>query len=156
MANFPQLIFSTGPSSLHMNQMLLSLLASRSSKRWKPGPALMAAPCLAAQRCPRDRGCPWHCRGANMCLLGAEPHEAQHCQAAPGSRQPLGVLVDGSWTWALTAQKASWVLGCIRSRVASRVREGICPSALRCDTSPGALHPQVEFPVQERFRSDIR
>jgi len=35
--------------------------------------------------------------------------------------------------------------------VASRVREGICPSALCCETSPGALRPDGECSVQERY-----
>ena len=34
--------------------------------------------------------------------------------------------------------------------MARRAREGICPSALQCETSPGALHPDVESSVQER------
>lgn len=29
-------------------------------------------------------------------------------------------------------------------------REGMCPSALHCETSPGALRPDVECSVQER------
>ena len=36
--------------------------------------------------------------------------------------------------------------------MASRVREGICPSALCCETSPGALCPDVGSLVQERHR----
>jgi len=51
---------------------------------------------------------------------------------------------------ALTAQKANCTLGCPRSRVVSRVREGICPSALHSETSLGALCADVESSVQER------
>jgi len=51
---------------------------------------------------------------------------------------------------ALAAQRANHILGCIQSIVASRVREGICPSALCCETSPGALCPDGECSVQER------
>ena len=47
--------------------------------------------------------------------------------------------------------KANHNLGCIQSSVASRVWEGICPSALCCQTSPGALRPGGESSVQERY-----
>ena len=33
------------------------------------------------------------------------------------------------------------------------MREGICPSALCCETSPGALHPGGECSAQERHRA---
>ena len=43
------------------------------------------------------------------------------------------MLVDGmhnmTWKCALTAQKATRVLGCIQSSVGSRVRGGLSPSA---------------------------
>jgi len=54
---------------------------------------------------------------------------------------------------ALTAQRANPILGCIKSSAARRVREGICPSALCCETSPGALRPHAECLVQERHRA---
>ena len=48
----------------------------------------------------------------------------------------LAVLVDQKLNMtqqcALTAQKASHILGCIKRSVASRAREGFCPSALLC------------------------
>jgi len=58
----------------------------------------------------------------------------------------LGVPVDGklntSRQCALAAQKASHVLGCIQSSVASRVREGILP--LYC----ALVRPHLESCVQ--------
>jgi len=57
----------------------------------------------------------------------------------------LGVLVDQKLNvtqrCALRAQKASRVLGCIPSSMASRAREG---------TPPGVLHPALEPPAQDR------
>ena len=43
--------------------------------------------------------------------------------------------------------------GCIHSSAASRVRERICPSALCCEISPGALHPNGECSAKERHRA---
>ena len=51
-------------------------------------------------------------------------------ETSPGEKA-LGVLADErldmTQPWALTAQRAKRVLGCIQSPVASRVREGILP-----------------------------
>ena len=51
---------------------------------------------------------------------------------------------------ALAAQKANRTLGCTQSSAGSRAGRCSCPSAVRCDTSPGALRPQVESSGQER------
>jgi len=62
------------------------------------------------------------------------------------AKKDLGVLVgeklDVSWQCALTAQKASRILGCIKSSVASRSREGILP--LCC----ALVRPHLESSIQ--------
>jgi len=66
----------------------------------------------------------------------------------------LGVLVDEkldmSHQSALAAQKANHILGCTKSSMASRVREGILPlySAL-FTLPPGVLCPALEPSAQE-------
>jgi len=54
--------------------------------------------------------------------------------------------LDMSQQCAFSAEKASCILGCIKRSIASRSRDMILSTS---KTSPGALHPDVEFSVQE-------
>ncbi|RMC00560.1 hypothetical protein DUI87_23176 [Hirundo rustica rustica] len=71
--------------------------------------------------------------------LGAIPCTAQagdeQMESSPAQRD-LGVLLgerlDMTLPWALPAQRAKRVLGCIQSSVGSRGGRGFCPSALLC------------------------
>jgi len=58
--------------------------------------------------------------------------------------------LDLSHQYVLTAQKANRILGCIKRSVASRLREVILPLYSAGETSPGVLHADMEFSVQER------
>ena len=64
----------------------------------------------------------------------------------------LGLLVDErfsmSWQYALAAQKANSILGCINRSVSSRSREGGDSAPLLCtrETPPGVLCPAVLGP----------
>ena len=49
--------------------------------------------------------------------------------------------LDMTQPWALTAQEAKRVLGCIQSNVGSRRGRGFCPCALLSETPPAVLHP---------------
>jgi len=60
-------------------------------------------------------------------------HEPALCPRGPGSQPDLGG---------------------IQSSTASSVGEGICPSALRCETSSGALRPYGESSAQDRHGAD--
>ncbi|PKU27789.1 hypothetical protein llap_21907 [Limosa lapponica baueri] len=54
-----------------------------------------------------------------------------------------------SWQCALTDQKATCILGCIKGSMASRVREGILPFCSTGETPPGVLCPALEPPTSE-------
>jgi len=62
----------------------------------------------------------------------------------------VGEKLDMSQQHVLTAQKANRILGCIKRSVASRLREVILPLYSAGETSPGVLHADMEFSVQER------
>jgi len=58
--------------------------------------------------------------------------------------------LDMTWQCALTAQKANHTLGCIKSSVTSRAKEGIlllCSVLVK--TPPGVLHPALEPSAQQ-------
>lgn len=59
------------------------------------------------------------------------PGWAENWLRAALQRKDLGVMADRkltkSWHWALTAQKADGILGCIQRNMGSRVREGTVP-----------------------------
>jgi len=88
---------------------------------------------------PASTSTSWGMKGLNAALL------KKTCTG--------GWHLDMSQHCALAAQRANHILGCIQSSVASRVREGICPSALCYEASPGALRPDRESSVQERCGS---
>ena len=68
---------------------------------------------------------------------GLESRPAEKDLGVPGDEK-LGMIQQ----CALSAQ-ANCMLGCIKSSVASRVREGILPLCSG-ETPPGVLHPAVE------------
>ena len=51
----------------------------------------------------------------------------------------VGERLDMTQPWALTAQRAKRVLGCIQSSVGSRGGRGFCSG----ETLPGTLHPAL-------------
>jgi len=63
------------------------------------------------------------------------------------AKKELGVLVDEKvniiWQCALTAQKASNILGCIKRSMSSRLREAILPLC-SAKTPAGVLFPALE------------
>ena len=92
--------------------------------------------------------CPWVTATSSISTSWGCKDGAQPCQKGPEGIG--GWQLNMSQHCVLTAQPANGIRGCIQSSVASRVREGICPSALCCETSPGALRPDGECSVQER------
>ena len=52
-------------------------------------------------------------------------------------RMPVDEKLSMTWLYALAAQKADCILGCIQSSMASRSKRGFCPSALLwCNPNP--------------------
>jgi len=88
----------------------------------------------------RGRGNPKHKYRVDRKCIESSPEE-----------KDLGVLADKklnmNWQCVLAAQKANWILGCIKSSMDSRAREEILPLCSG-ETPPGVLHPALESSEQ--------
>jgi len=99
--------------------------------------------------------------GGHLCIFNsitASKHKyrlgEEWIESSPEEKD-LGVLVDEKlniiWQCVLTAQKANHILGCIKSSVASRSREGnlpLCSALVRLPR--GLLHSALESAAQDR------
>jgi len=121
-----------------------------------PSPACTPQACCEPPQ-PHIRWCLAFPKTPN-CALGRE-HQFAPCYIYPVCRTGVTALL---WVAATSAIHTSLEMkvwstesqpypGLHPKQCAQQVREEICTSALCCETSPGALHPDVESSAQKRL-----